>query len=102
MVISPDDYAMRGFQPLSSRSYFAVKLTNVFVYVGALTTLLGLPSIVVHLVRGGLARGIAALAAVYGATASITLAMVVAYAGVALRPPESPAAPLLAIPIRST
>lgn len=82
VVISPDDYAMLGFQPLSSRTYFAVKLTNVFVYVGVIATLLGLPSIIAHLVRGGPFRGIAALAAVYGAAAFITLTMVVAYAAV--------------------
>jgi hypothetical protein len=80
VVISPDDYQMLGFQPLSSRTYFAVKLTNVFVYVATIATLMGAPSIVAHLLRGGIGRGVAALAAVYGATAFITLAMVVAYA----------------------
>jgi hypothetical protein len=80
VVVSPDDYAILGFQPVSSRTYFAVKLTNVVIYAGVIASLLGLPWAVAHLARGGIGRGAAALAAVYGAMMLVTLAMIVAYA----------------------
>ena len=38
VISSPVDYAILGFRPVSSRTYFAVKLTNILVYTTALTT----------------------------------------------------------------
>ena len=37
-LTSPTDYAVLGFQPVSSRTYFAARLTNVLVYTTAITT----------------------------------------------------------------
>jgi ABC-2 type transport system permease protein len=34
-VISPTDYAVLGHQPVSSRTYFAARVTSVLIYVGA-------------------------------------------------------------------
>ncbi len=38
VIASPTDYAILGYRPVSSRTYFAVKLTNVLVYTTVLTT----------------------------------------------------------------
>lgn len=80
VVVSPDDYAILAFQPISSRTYFAVKLTNVLIYVGALATLTGGPSIVAHALRRGPTTGVAAAVAIYSAAAFVALAMIAGYA----------------------
>ena len=38
VITSPDDYRILGFQPISSRTYFAVRLTNVLIYTAIPTT----------------------------------------------------------------
>ena len=40
-MISPDDYHILGYRPISSRTYFFVKLTNVLIYILGLATLMG-------------------------------------------------------------
>ncbi len=84
IVISPDDYAILGYQPVSSRTYFAAKLANALFYTSLLTTALGLPAIGAYLFTLGFRPllGIAAAAATYLSTITTTLAMVVLYAGV--------------------
>jgi hypothetical protein len=84
VVISPDDYAILGYQPLSSRTYFAVKLTNALFYTALLTTALALFPIVAYFFTLGFnpALGLAAVLAVYLSTGATTLGMIILYAGV--------------------
>lgn len=46
VVVSPDDYAILAFRPISSRTYFFVKLTNIMFYVMTFTLVLALPATV--------------------------------------------------------
>ena len=38
-LTAADDYAVLGFRPVSSRTYFAVRLTNVLIYTLMMTTM---------------------------------------------------------------
>jgi len=42
IVISPDDFAHPGYQPVSSRTYFISRLTNVLIYSTLLSLALGI------------------------------------------------------------
>ncbi len=79
-VTSPDDYAILGCRPVDSRTYFAAKLTNVFVYILAVTAAFGWIPIAAFFVRHGAAVGAAALLAVSLCAMATTLALVSAYA----------------------
>ncbi len=79
-LTSATDYAVLGFQPVSSRTYFAAKLTNVLVYTLGLTTAaVWLPAVAVF-VRHGAAEGIGGAAAIYGTAIATSLVMLLGYA----------------------
>ncbi|HEX7091859.1 MAG TPA: hypothetical protein VF192_17205 [Longimicrobiales bacterium] len=80
VILSGTDHGILGFRPVSSRTYFAAKLTNVLVYTLALATLIGLPPAAAFLLKHGATVGAAALAAVYGSALCMTLAIVAGYA----------------------
>ena len=82
VISSPVDYAILGFRPVSSRTYFAVKLTNILVYTTALTTLAAWVPIVVTSARLGFEIGIALLLAIYGSSTATTLAIALGYSTV--------------------
>lgn len=85
VITSPDDYHILGYQPISSRTYFAVRLTNVMVYAGIPTTAFALPVALGYAVSGGrihLALGVASLLAIYGVGLLTTLGVVVLYAAI--------------------
>jgi len=42
VVVSPDDFAVLGYQPVTSRTYFITRLTNVLIYATIVTMALGL------------------------------------------------------------
>ncbi len=44
VVVAPDDFLVLGFRPLSSRTYFTVKLANILFYVLMFTLVLALPT----------------------------------------------------------
>ncbi len=46
VVISPDDYDILAHQPVSSGTYFLVKLTNVLIFALIIGALLGGPSLI--------------------------------------------------------
>jgi hypothetical protein len=79
-IVSPDDYAILGYRPITSRTYFAARLTNVLVYTTAMTTLFGYLPIGSYFIRWGPAVGLGAIVGVYGASVAVALTMVVAYA----------------------
>jgi ABC-2 type transport system permease protein len=79
-IISPADYGILGFQPITSRTWFAVRLTNVLVYTLGMTTALGLLPTGALAIRYGPWIGIAAFIALYTCAITVTLAVVVLYA----------------------
>lgn len=80
VVISPDDYAILAYRPISSRTFFAVKITNVLIYVCTLAALMGAPTVVVYLVIGGVGRALGGAAAILGGAVFMTLALICSYA----------------------
>jgi hypothetical protein len=82
VISSPTDYAILGFRPVSSRTYFVVKLTNILVYTGALTTAAAWVPILVASARHGLDVGVALLLDIYGTSMATTFAIALGYATV--------------------
>ena len=41
VVVSPNDYEILAHQPVSSRTYFLVKLTSILLYTGIIGALMG-------------------------------------------------------------
>ena len=81
VVISPNDYEILAHQPVSSRTYFLVKLTNVLTFTLVIGTLIGGPSTIVFLVKFGPLVAAGWLLAIVGIVVATTLAMVSVYAG---------------------
>ena len=79
VVISPSDYEILAYQPVSSRTYFLVKLTSILLYTGIIGALLGSGSTVVFL-WFGLPVALGWVAAVAGTVVWTSLVMVFAYA----------------------
>jgi hypothetical protein len=42
LVVSPDDYTVLGARPVSSRTYFAARLTSILLYIGGVSAVLAL------------------------------------------------------------
>lgn len=85
VITSPDDYLILASQPISSRTYFAARLTNVIVYTVLMTTAFGMPSMLVYgfMVRGfSPLLGAAAILAIYGTSVATSLAILVSYASI--------------------
>jgi hypothetical protein len=85
VITSPDDYLILAFQPISSRTYFAARLTNVIVYTVLMTTAFGMPSMLVYgfMIRGfNPLLGAAAILAIYGTSVATSLAILVSYASI--------------------
>lgn len=78
-LTSSDDYAVLGFRPISSRTYFAVRLTNVFVYTLMLTTLVSYLPIAFLFVKRGMLNGFVGLAVMYGASLLVAFTLLVGY-----------------------
>jgi hypothetical protein len=85
VVISPLDYDVLGYQPLSSRTYFAARFANVLFYTGLMTTVLAVLPIGAYFLTRGFnpVLGLAAAAAFYLACVTTTLVMIVAYVAIA-------------------
>jgi len=85
VVISPLDYDVLGYQPISSSTYFAARFANVLFYTTAMTTAIGAPPIAAYFFARGFnpILGLAAIPAFYFASTVTTLAVIVAYVGIA-------------------
>jgi len=85
VVISPMDYDVLGYQPVSSSTYFAARLANVLFYTAVTTTVTGIIPMGAYFFARGFnpVLGLAAVAAVYMAATTTTLAMIVAYVALA-------------------
>ena len=78
-VASPDDFDVLGYQPISSRTYFLSRLTNLLVYAGMIGLLTGGPSLLVVLVRHGLLASVGLLAALATAIVWVVLVITTGY-----------------------
>jgi hypothetical protein len=81
VIISPDDYLILGFRPVSSRTFFVVKLTNVLFYVLVFSTVLSAPGIVTMAVMQGFKPFLALVAylSLFAANFVTVLAIVLFY-----------------------
>lgn len=82
-LLSPQDHALLGYQPVTSRTYFAARLTNVLVYTLALSVAFGLLPAAVFFVKHGFAIGVAGTFAMLGSAVTVTLTVVTGYVAVA-------------------
>ena len=80
VVISPNDYEILAYQPVSSRTYFLVKLTSILLYTGIIGALLGGFATLVYLWKFGFLVALGWLVALAGTVVWTTLAMVFVYA----------------------
>lgn len=87
VVISPLDYDVLGYRPISSRTYFAARLANVIFYTTIIATAVALLPMAAYFFRRGFnpLLGLAAIAAFYTACITTTLAMVCIYVATAQR-----------------
>jgi hypothetical protein len=80
-ILSPDDHAILGYRPVTSRTYLAVRVATLFVRTIVITSLISvLPVIALLLKNGGGALAAAGgIAAAQGAGAAVTLGLVALY-----------------------
>ena len=80
-LAAPDDHDIVGFRPVTSRTLFAVRVTALLEPCLESTILMGWMPVLAFATRadGSLAMGMAAAAAIAGAAAFVTLALVTLY-----------------------
>lgn len=78
-LTSADDYSILGYRPVSSRTYFAVRLTNVLVYTLLLTSLVSYLPIIFLFVKRGPLIGLAGLFAMFGSSIATAFLLLVSY-----------------------
>ena len=81
VVISPTDYEILAHQPISSRTYFLVKLTNLLLYTETIGVLVAGPTWILLMIRHGPMTGVVFPVITAAAVAWTALAMVSIYAG---------------------
>ena len=81
VVISPTDYEILAHQPVSSRTYFIVKLTNLLLYTEIIGALVAGPTWILLMIRYGLVTGVVFPVIAASAVAWTALVMVSIYAG---------------------
>lgn len=81
VVVSLDDFLVLGYRPVSSRTFFFVRLTNILFYVLTFSMLLSLPAIAAFLFANGFQplTGVAAFVSVFLANTAMSLNMVLFY-----------------------
>lgn len=84
VVISPDDFTILGYQPVSSQTYFISRLTNVLIYSTLLSLSLGVLPVLVFFFTLGFNPliGLAALLAILLGSVAIALFLVFIYAAI--------------------
>lgn len=79
-LTAADDYAVLGYRPITSRTYFAVRLTNVLIYTLLMTSMVAVIPIGALFWRHGLAAGLAGIFALYGVSLTVAFGLLVSYA----------------------
>ncbi len=84
VVLSPADYRQLAFQPVSSPTFLAARLTSVLVYVLAMTGAFALAPLVAFLLgpTGGPSVAAAAAAAALAEAVTVTMVVIGLYVGV--------------------
>jgi hypothetical protein len=80
-IVSPDDHAILGFRPVTSRTYLAVRVTTILVHTMITAVLLGVLPVAEFAFAHGLAVGAAVAATVFATAVAATLTIIAAYAG---------------------
>jgi hypothetical protein len=82
-MLSATDYLILGPRPVSSRTFLAIRLTNILFHAMLSTTFVAVPPIVAFGLAPGpsVARGLAAACAIYAWALTITLALGAGYGG---------------------
>jgi hypothetical protein len=80
-MMSATDYLVLGPRPVSSRTFLAIRLTNILFHALLTTTFVAVPPIVAFGLAGGpsMGRGLAAAVAIYAWALALTLALGVGY-----------------------
>src|SRR5512140_1871889 len=78
-IVSPDDVAILGMRPISSRTYFAARISAVIVMVLLYASALGCPAVVTFSIRFGVHVGLAWLVASTTGSVAAGLLMVLVY-----------------------
>jgi hypothetical protein len=79
VVTSTNDYGVLGFRPISSRTYFAARMTMLLALTALITLALGAAPVVAYAARGGAALATAAIAAIGGTAITTAFAGIVLY-----------------------
>jgi hypothetical protein len=80
-LLSTADFAILGARPVSSRTFFAIRITNVLFHALLITSLMAYPVVIAYAVahRGGIVRAAASGASIYGWSVAVTLLLVGSY-----------------------
>ena len=86
-ILSTIDYAILAPRPVSSRTFLAIRLTNVLFHTFLVTTLMAYPPVIAFTLAHGVsaARGVAAATALYACALALTLALVAGYGAILRR-----------------
>ncbi|RMD93702.1 MAG: hypothetical protein D6813_03630, partial [Calditrichaeota bacterium] len=81
IVISPDDHAVLGYMPINSRTYFAVRVSNLLFYLFIFCTIMGLPAAIAYMFILGFKPwlGLVALLSVYLANFMVSSFIIILY-----------------------
>jgi hypothetical protein len=82
-MVSLTDYLILGPRPVSSRTFLAIRLTNILFHALLTTTFVAIPPVVAFAIARGssVARGLAAACAIYAWALALTLALGAGYGG---------------------
>jgi hypothetical protein len=80
-LLSTADYVVLGARPVASRTFFAIRMTNVLFHALLLTTLMAYPIVLAYALThdAHLRLAAGAIVAVYGWTVAVTLLLVASY-----------------------
>jgi ABC-2 type transport system permease protein len=89
VVTAPDDYNVLGYQPITSRTYFAARITNLLVFVLVVSSIIALPSALTMSIKSGMqpAVGAALMLGAWGSATTTALLMVMLYGWLVRRVP---------------
>jgi len=80
IIISPEDHALLAYLPVSSRTFFFAKLSNLLLYVLTFTVVIALPSVVTIWIMRGFLPALATACAAFLSSFSSALLVVLLYA----------------------
>lgn len=81
-MLSAADHVILGCRPVASRTFFAIRLTNVLFHAALATTFMAYPPVIAYTMAHGtsVSRGVGAAAAIYAWSVCVTFVIVASYA----------------------